>query len=243
MDFDLTDEQEATAELASQVLGDKATPEAPARPLEQRRRPAVRPRTVGGDGRRRPARHRRPRGARRRRPRTGRAVPRAGAGRPRRRPVPALAALGSAVPRGQVRRRRAAGGAAAPPGGGRASCRRRRWPSRSATRRRRRPRPGRTATAGCSTGRRPSCRPGRSPTSCSCRRATPRRRRRLRRPDRRRGRRPATRQDTTTGTPEALVDRSRASGSGPATCSATVDAGGTVLRCSIEHATRRPPAR
>ena len=68
MDFDLTDEQQATIEVAAKLLADKSTPDG-LRALEQRRRPALRPRPVGGHGRRRTARHRGARGARRRRAR------------------------------------------------------------------------------------------------------------------------------------------------------------------------------
>ena len=72
MDFSFTDEQQAIADLAQQILADHATPRAPAR-ARARRRPRFDRELWGELARGGPARHRGARGARRRRARLPRA--------------------------------------------------------------------------------------------------------------------------------------------------------------------------
>ena len=80
MDFSLTDEQQAIADLSTQLLADQATPTR-IKELEDDRRAGLRPRAVGQAGRRQPAGRGHPRGPGRPGLRPGRAGPAARAGR------------------------------------------------------------------------------------------------------------------------------------------------------------------
>ena len=204
MDFDLTDEQEATAEAATKLLADKSTPEA-LRALEERddlrfdRDLWAAMADAGLLGIAVPEEH-------------------GGAGlgllelclvlQEVGRRTAAVPALGVARVRGRadrpLRLRGAAGGA--PPRSGRrhASCPRPRWSSRWPTRWCRPRRPSPTATAGCSRARRPTCWPASIAELLLVPASTPDGIGVFLVPADAEGL-TRTRQETTTGTPDALV--------------------------------------